>query len=96
MVSNNDSLVRIGTIDDANDIMNWFNRIARNSAEIQLHTRGRTRAVIDLESTCPSSAVYLLCRNAMAVESLQQRLSSRVGNRKGWDLGNDLRDISSG
>jgi hypothetical protein len=95
MVSNDDSFVGIGSVDDSNDVVYWLNRITRDGAESELHARGRTRAIIGIETACPSSAVYLLSGNTMAIESLQQRLSGRVRNWQSWNLGNNLRDVSS-
>lgn len=95
MVSNNDSFVGIGSVDNANDIVYWLNRITRDSAESELHARGRTRAVVSVEAACPSSAVNLLSSNTMAIESVQQRLSGRVRNWQSWDFGNNLGDVSS-
>lgn len=51
MVTNNNCLISVGSVDDTNDIVHRRNQIASLSLKMKLNARSRTRAVISIETT---------------------------------------------
>ena len=96
VVSNNNSLIGIGTVNDTNDIVNRGDTVARYHIKRQLNTWGRSSAVFGIECTSPPCSVDGISRNAVAVQSLQQRLGCRVRDGERRDLGDHIRVIGSG
>lgn len=96
MVSNDDCLIGVGTVDDTNDVMNRSDTVARYHIKRQLNAWGRTSAVFGVECTSPPCSVDGFGRNAVAVESLQQRLGCQVRDGERGDLGDHIRVIGSG
>jgi hypothetical protein len=87
MVADDDGLVCVCTVDDADDVPNWCYLLFHEVGESKSSVGCRTGAVYCIQTTNPPISIDRLPWYTIAIQSLQKRQGISVRDWQGRDLG---------
>lgn len=93
VVSNHERLVRVGAVDDANDVPDGRDLALHDVLQGEGSSGGRAGAVLGIQSALPDGPVDLAWGQAVAVQGREERFGSTERDGERGDLGCDLGGI---